>query len=943
MGEFDLLQASDRIRTGTDSNAFETPTDNDANNMVEDTSENSAHEPEDNASSEPEEEIQQRAPEESRLPSPCPLSSQFLPMSGAKRIVRFRLLKNTYLFELEIEAGGQTQWKGEEEVQRTDDSLLHDFWDERKGRDTCLKKSGIRSLKYHVFEILDYDFEKTTYKVQWVMNRPINASWEKEEMMLISTSTSKCSECDCALTTENREDHYLEIHHLTRCDCCGKRTPPNELSDHGITHICPICPEGSTDPISDVWHHLELDHGLSPCEDCGGEKVGCHVYVHHYLECSTWRPGQCLLGSTWFPDLDGHLETQHLFCKCPACMLLLDPACLWQHVWDLHELQRCDGICTDDIEHLETQHSWEACKEDRCGRILESRGLDNHLVRVHQWKKCESCSYIGSTQTLLMEHMVWEHHLEECSECEEATLDLARHYETEHGYGKCPFCGVWGSLEYLREHTSECPKKVPCSNCHALQTPSSYNQHRVDKHDWVLCGYCNHLEQNNQLLDLHVQRNHNPEPCPDCGTVLAIRAIDTHRVEAHGYRQCPFCPALSCKLLEHILTTHHRAEDEQQPRSVPSNTTASAKSDNITKSTTEALAQSLATMAGKSRISGTEDVMPLANELVGRGGAVSNSPTIGDDPTSVFTHGRSSPETHASSAQESATVRDCDGTCTIGSDRHDIPKDAVRTLSTSAGGKRAVSPDPETIAKRHQPRRSGKDAVSYAIPPSRKPSRGSLRRTLHKPVGCHVEGLCSPGLRVTRRYVMATGLPIRQRNKIAQLSSISDKFEDRKKGAKLIKEFSLMLMADAMDSSKRSRDRERADEHDQRSVSMQHSLNLNEKTGVKFKNQLQRGRQLVKVCGNFRGVLCFLALNKMGGFLQLAKQGRERDLQRFHECLNQYERQWIAGAGVLDSIEKRSFDGYVIGRGMIQELEEGSSTGPVLDALLPIGQGRISS
>ncbi|KAK7928523.1 hypothetical protein PG985_005521 [Apiospora marii] len=38
--------------------------------------------------------------------------------------------------------------------------------------------------------------------------------------------------------------------------------------------------------------------------------------------------------------------------------------------------------------------------------------------------------------------------------------------------------------------------------------------------------------------------------------------VDTHRVELHGYQQCPFCPTLSCQLLEHILTAHHPAGDE---------------------------------------------------------------------------------------------------------------------------------------------------------------------------------------------------------------------------------------------------------------------------------------------------------------------------------------------------------------------------------------------
>ncbi|KAK8118318.1 uncharacterized protein PG998_002944 [Apiospora kogelbergensis] len=104
-------------------------------------------------------------------------------MFGAKRIVRARFLKNTYLYKIQLEAGGQTEWKDEEEVQREDDSLLYEFWDEREGRDNCLKKSGIRSPKYHVFEILDYDFEKTTYKVQWVGYRPTNTTWEKEEVV----------------------------------------------------------------------------------------------------------------------------------------------------------------------------------------------------------------------------------------------------------------------------------------------------------------------------------------------------------------------------------------------------------------------------------------------------------------------------------------------------------------------------------------------------------------------------------------------------------------------------------------------------------------------------------------------------------------------------------------------------------------------------------------
>lgn len=541
-----------------------------------------------------------------------------------------------------------------------------------------------RYFRHFPVSFQGHDSNQSTYP--WQVPNPLPGLFSvcrECHMVLRSTNVDahfdehdKCSECDCALTTENREDHYLERHHLIRCNRCRKRTSANELSHHGITHICPICPEDSTNPIPDVWHHLELDHGLSPCDNCGGEKIGCHVYVHH-LECST-RRGHCPICSIWCTDLDGHLEAQHQYCKCPACKLLLDPAYLWQHVWDLHELQRCDGICTGDVEHLAAQHSWEACKEDHCERTLESRGLDNHLVRIHQWKKCDSCTYVGSTQTLLMEHLVWEHHLEECPECEEATLDLARHYETEHSYGKCPFCGVWGSLEYLKEHTSECLTKVPCSVCHELQTPSSYNQHRIDRHDWVLCGYCDYLEQNNQRLDLHVQEDHNPQRCPDCGTVLSIHAIDTHRIEAHGYQRCPFCAALSCQLLEHILTTHHRAEDKQQPRSVPSNTTASPKSDNITKNTIEALAQSLTTIVGKSRIPSTEDVMSLVNGLVGRVDAVSNIPTAGNNPTSVSARSRSSPETHASSAQESTTVRHCDGTCTIGSDRHDIPKDAIQ-------------------------------------------------------------------------------------------------------------------------------------------------------------------------------------------------------------------------------------------------------------------------
>ncbi|KAK6829422.1 hypothetical protein PG987_010006 [Apiospora arundinis] len=108
-------------------------------------------------------------------------------MSGAKHIVQTQLPENTFLYEIEIETGGKKESKGEEEVQREDSSLLYEFWNERGGRDKCLRKSGICSLKYHIFDVLGYDSEKTMYEVQWVKYRPTDTTWESAEMVQTAT------------------------------------------------------------------------------------------------------------------------------------------------------------------------------------------------------------------------------------------------------------------------------------------------------------------------------------------------------------------------------------------------------------------------------------------------------------------------------------------------------------------------------------------------------------------------------------------------------------------------------------------------------------------------------------------------------------------------------------------------------------------------------------
>ncbi|KAK8859479.1 hypothetical protein PGQ11_010213 [Apiospora arundinis] len=110
-------------------------------------------------------------------------------MSSTPVIVQYMYKRGTFLFSFQIQTEGKPAWKDENDLQRTNEQLVYDFWDNYGGRDKCLGKHRIRNRKYHVFKILEHKYiyahnsgepDYWEFKIHWVGYPPTEATWEKE-------------------------------------------------------------------------------------------------------------------------------------------------------------------------------------------------------------------------------------------------------------------------------------------------------------------------------------------------------------------------------------------------------------------------------------------------------------------------------------------------------------------------------------------------------------------------------------------------------------------------------------------------------------------------------------------------------------------------------------------------------------------------------------------
>ncbi|KAI3331262.1 hypothetical protein F4824DRAFT_514622 [Ustulina deusta] len=142
----------------------------------------------------------------------------------------------------------------------------------------------------------------------------------------------------------------------------------------------------------------------------------------------------------------------------------------------------------------------------------------------------------------------------------------------------------------------------------------------------------------------------------------------------------------------------------------------------------------------------------------------------------------------------------------------------------------------------------------------------------------------------------------------SQFSKIGIQSEHKTNASRLLKELGLILMVHELDATKENGLRQRVGFEEIDKVLKYQHCEATPQNRRRLKAQIERGRKLQKVCGSFRGLLCFAVLSgRLEKYIGLAKCENQQDLNSFHDALRAHQARWRLGQHVLDSIEQGTF------------------------------------
>ena len=160
---------------------------------------------------------------------------------------------------------------------------------------------------------------------------------------------------------------------------------------------------------------------------------------------------------------------------------------------------------------------------------------------------------------MLQEHIKEDHRLVNCSECQHQHLEeeIDIHLSEVHGWMKCSWCKKAFTEEELRKHITEShPLQEWCDACSYRDTITGLKIHRIQKHTWQQCLYCENIEPP-ENFQRHIDK-HQLVVCRECDISFLPKKKRAHLQGKHQYVQCPFCDSfdsqdnMSVHILRHI-------------------------------------------------------------------------------------------------------------------------------------------------------------------------------------------------------------------------------------------------------------------------------------------------------------------------------------------------------------------------------------------------------
>ncbi|KAL7940755.1 hypothetical protein V8C42DRAFT_336688 [Trichoderma barbatum] len=363
-----------------------------------------------------------------------------------------------------------------------------------------------------------------------------------------SSISSRFSVCSCGeVNTEKVESIHTSgcdnsIHELfTICYACKTAIPDANYRDHISDHtdLCELCNE-----VLDEEHYSKRHPDtMCPWCDVGGIRdMHSHVKTHAIENCDACQTKD-------IAELLGHVVTDHFI--CPLCQQECGDD-FESHLNSIHYFQvNKDCIyCADDdnyslddiLLHFLRNHQWTVCP--RCQLHVAQGQLWVHLARTHPtFQRCTSCPRTEEAFAADITH-VTEHIQEYCMVCEKrfSNRELPLHQLISHNWLLCEYCNrVEETKELLIEHQNEDHRFFECPDCSGRVLEEQRNVHLNGVHGWRLCPWCK-TSFSEDTIRTHMEVSHPPTTkCSICTYTGTVGGLKQHMKESHGWKLCPSC------------------------------------------------------------------------------------------------------------------------------------------------------------------------------------------------------------------------------------------------------------------------------------------------------------------------------------------------------------------------------------------------------------------
>lgn len=680
----------------------------------------------------------------------------------------------------------------------------------------------------------------------------------------LSPSLRQCSIC---LVVVDRHDlsAHLEIDHRDGCQTHLAESVPG-------LQVCHFC---SSALISDTYDTHMTEWHVCPLCDSVEALLFDHVQTVHRLDCC---PG-CDLSDE--PAV--HITTMHPASACLVCAEMIFDENMLQHLKDEHGFCPCRGCDRWEIsstgfqEHCEERHM---VKCGLCGEIIMDKGLVNdHMVEDHGLQTCPSCP---SNRVFDIAHVLEKHSLEPCPAC---MLDhekdrLATHLRFEHDWVVCDICGSPepdedALLEHFDHHTA-------CTVCDEPMLEMQYRQHLEDSHALLLCPLCDEafapVELPGHFRDAHPQT----KPCPVYRCPQTENGTDVHMIEVHHWVKCRFCTKL---FPEELRKNLH--EESHQTEACSECGQAVAKSEAQSHLTEEHSYQACPFCAqlSKELLRHINDKHRLSEEHQ----PPDFLPDIAKStPLGVL---RTQLESLASQASQQES--------------QDALKKAIGFIQQAMLCEGSINSRQESA-----PSMKRSMQCSSVPHPSKKARTSKMdlsvlkeRLTSHETIRHVMQIATSDDGALEHSCLAEQEESLDVYESVSRISLFVDKCERAVGFAKICQYQGLTRIAGLLDSTRARSARQRTDPAEINRILTLKNYENNEHNRNKLHRQLKLGRWLLKLCGSYPGLICFLAVSNVN-LCPERLLFTEEELDHFHTGLARYSRLWAAGDMYLEYLEK---------------------------------------